>query len=142
MTTRMEREQAAPISVGRRGLTLSSSCATIFFLGAVLMSAQQQPAPSGVPALSPSSGRPPTGGSPIALPGRQTGTQIIDYPSVRRQKQIADDTAALLQLATDLKTEVDKTTKDTLSIPVIRKADQIEKLAHALKDKTKVAEVN
>ena len=55
-----------------------------------------------------------------------------------RKKQIADESAALLKLATELKTEVDKTNKDTLSITVIRKADAIEKLAHDVKEKMKI----
>jgi len=38
-----------------------------------------------------------------------------------------------------LKAEVDKTTKDTLSLDVIRKADQIEHLARSFKGKTKLA---
>ena len=54
-----------------------------------------------------------------------------------RKKQISDDSARLLKLATELKSEVDKTTKDTLSLGVIRKAEEIEKLAHAVKEKMK-----
>jgi hypothetical protein len=46
----------------------------------------------------------------------------------------------LLKLATDLKTEVDKTTKDTLSLGVIRKADEIERLAHDVKEKMKLTQ--
>jgi hypothetical protein len=55
-----------------------------------------------------------------------------------RKKQISDDSAKLLKLATELKTEVDKTTKDTLSLGVIRKADEIEKLARSVKEKMKL----
>jgi len=58
--------------------------------------------------------------------------------NAERRKQIADDSARLLKLATDLKAEVDKTTKDTLSLGVIRKADEIEKLAHSVKEKMKL----
>ena len=50
-----------------------------------------------------------------------------------RQKKIAADTAKLLELATELKSDVDKTTKEQMSLDVIRKADAIEKLAHDLK---------
>ena len=53
--------------------------------------------------------------------------------------QIALDSAKLLKLATDLRIEVDKTTIDTLSLTIIRKADEIEKLAHSVKEKMKVA---
>ena len=48
------------------------------------------------------------------------------------------DSAHLLKLANELKKEVDKTDKDTLSIAVIRKADEIERLAHIVKEKMKV----
>ena len=54
-----------------------------------------------------------------------------------RQKQLVDDTNKLLSLATELKTDVDKTNKDTLSLDVIKKADEIEKLAHNVKEKMK-----
>jgi hypothetical protein len=50
-----------------------------------------------------------------------------------RQKRIVDDTAKLLQLANELKTDVDKSTKDELSLDVVRKADEIERLAHEVK---------
>ena len=57
--------------------------------------------------------------------------------STERRKQIADESTRLLALAIDLKAEVDKTNRDTLSISVIRKADEIEKLAHNVRDKLK-----
>jgi hypothetical protein len=60
----------------------------------------------------------------------------------QRRKQISDETAMLVQLTTELKTEVDKTDKDTLSLTVIRKAEDIEKLAHAVRENMKVAVKN
>jgi nitric oxide reductase activation protein len=54
-----------------------------------------------------------------------------------RQKQLVQDTQKLLALANELKTDVDKSNKDTLSMDVIRKADEIEKLAHTVKEKMK-----
>ena len=54
-----------------------------------------------------------------------------------RQKRLVADTEKLLVLATDLKTQVDKSTKDTLSVDVIKKADEIEKLAHSVKERMK-----
>ena len=54
-----------------------------------------------------------------------------------RQKQLADDTAKLLELATELKAEMDKTSKDTLNMNYVRKAEQIEKLAHTVREKMK-----
>jgi hypothetical protein len=57
--------------------------------------------------------------------------------NVDRQKQLVSDTQKLLALANELKTDVDKSNKDTLSLDVIRKADEIEKLAHSVKEKMK-----
>ena len=56
-------------------------------------------------------------------------------PTDPLQKQIYDDGASLLKLANTLKAEVDKTTPDTLSLTVIRRADEIEKLAHKMRTK-------
>lgn len=55
----------------------------------------------------------------------------------QRQKQLVADTDKLLQLAAELKAEVDKSGKDTLSITVIKKADEIEKLAKSVREKMK-----
>jgi hypothetical protein len=55
----------------------------------------------------------------------------------QRQRDIKNDTDKLLKLATELKQYVDKTDKNTMSLDVIRKADEIEKLAKAVKDKMK-----
>jgi hypothetical protein len=50
-----------------------------------------------------------------------------------RQKHIVDETTRLLQLATELKQDVDKSNKNQMSLDVIRKADDIERLAHDVK---------
>jgi hypothetical protein len=54
-------------------------------------------------------------------------------PAGPRQKQISDDTASLMKLANSLKAEVAKTTPDTMSVLVIRQAEEIEKLAHKMR---------
>jgi hypothetical protein len=41
----------------------------------------------------------------------------------------------LLELSKELKEYVDKTNENVLSLDVIKKADQIEKLAHSVKQK-------
>jgi len=57
--------------------------------------------------------------------------------STERQKRLVADTDKLLALATDLKEQVDKTNKNILSVDVIKKADEIEKLAHSVKERMK-----
>ena len=69
---------------------------------------------------------------------QQTKKRNFEVANAERKKQISEDSAKLLKLATDLKAEVDKTTKDTLSLNVVRKADEIERLAHSVKEKMKL----
>ena len=57
----------------------------------------------------------------------------------RRQQDIRDDTLKLYQLATDLKAAVDKSSENTLSLDVIRKAEEVEKLAKKVKEKMRDA---
>ena len=52
-----------------------------------------------------------------------------------RQKELVADTDKLLALATELHTDVSKTDKNVLSVDVIKKAEEIEKLAHSVKVK-------
>jgi hypothetical protein len=88
---------------------------------------------------------PPVAQSPDQAPPTLDGNNnnLMTQDSVdrlrnsERQKSLVDDTSKLLSLANELKAEVDKTSKDTLSLEVIRKADEIEKLAHSVKEKMK-----
>ena len=57
--------------------------------------------------------------------------------NLKRERDIKKDTDKLLELATELKQYVDKTNENTLSLDVIKKAEQIEKLAHTVKEKMK-----
>ena len=59
-----------------------------------------------------------------------------------RKDRLAADSAKLLKLATELKADVDKTTKDQLSIAVIKKADEVEKLARKVRDEMKMIPAN
>ncbi len=113
---------------------------------------------AGVVGTSQQAGNPNANGSPkgTVMPGsqrdilpdpnqqmimqqQQAKKQNIELVNTERKKLLADESALLLKLATELKTEVDKTDKDTLSVSVIRKADTIEKLAHDVKDKMKLS---
>jgi hypothetical protein len=53
----------------------------------------------------------------------------------QRQADLKRDTDKLLKLSTELKEYVDKTNENVLSLDVIKKADEIEKLAHSVKVK-------
>lgn len=54
-----------------------------------------------------------------------------------RHKRLVSDVDKLISLSNELKTDVDKTDKDELSLDVIRKAQEIEKLAHDVQNRMK-----
>ena len=54
-----------------------------------------------------------------------------------RHKRVAADAAKLVELANDLKAKVDQAPNDQLSLDVMRKAADIEKLAHDVKERMK-----
>ncbi len=54
-----------------------------------------------------------------------------------RHKKLAADVDRLVALTNELKGELDKTNKDELSVEVIKKAQEIEKLAHDVQSRMK-----
>jgi hypothetical protein len=105
---------------------------------------QQAPAPAAtekttsaaVPAAAPA--------APAATPaiGRQPAPAAGEAPEEARKQEITNECADLLKMAEDLKVEVDKSTKDTLSVSVVRKAGAIELLAHQVRTGTTVVEAS
>ncbi len=87
------------------------------------------------PKYSPEIIRAPDANSQNDINDQQEKKRSFEAANAERRRQIGTDSAKLLKLALALKSEVDKTDKDTLSIGVIRKADEIEKLAHSVKEK-------
>ena len=106
-------------------------CLAIFTFGSISLAAAQQPAQGGA-------AQPPVVKAP-ATAGAAADTSKPTTPQTPQQKQLADDTANLLTLANELKAELDKSTKDTLSLSVIKKAEQVEKLAHKVRDEVKAS---
>ncbi len=75
-------------------------------------------------------GRPPR--DPIEV---QQEKERQKSANMARQTSLQKDTDKLLQLAQELKASVDKSNENTLSLQVIKKAEEIEKLAHNVKEK-------
>jgi hypothetical protein len=68
---------------------------------------------------------------------QQMAHDLAKKTNEERQKAIKDETDRLVKLAAELKEYVDKSNENVLSLDVIKKADQIEKLAHSVKEKMK-----
>ena len=58
-------------------------------------------------------------------------------PAERRRAELLADTERLYQLTQELKAEVAKSNKDTLSVSVVKKAQEVERLAKSIKERTK-----
>ena len=87
------------------------------------------------PHLPPELNRIPDSNQANEINDQQKKKDNFEAANAERKREIASDSAKLLKLATELKAEVDKTNKDTLNLKVVRKADEIEKLAHSVKEK-------
>lgn len=66
---------------------------------------------------------------------RRMTEQMALKRNSQRQEQIVADTAHLLDLAQKLNADVSKSSKDTLSISVVKEAEEIEKLAKTIKER-------
>ena len=87
---------------------------------------------------------PPNTTQPGLLPALDSPEAGVGDPAIRshmeaerlkaanddRHKRLVLDIDKLISLTNELKTDVDKTNKDELSLDVVRKAQEIEKLAH------------
>jgi hypothetical protein len=87
------------------------------------------------PHLPPELNRIPDSNQANQINDQQKKKDNFEAANAERKKEIASDSTKLLKLATELKAEIDKTNKDTLNLKVVRKADEIEKLAHSVKEK-------
>jgi hypothetical protein len=88
---------------------------------------------------------------PTAIPQHDQNPPMLDGDEARDRMQhdmekkaakervaaLKSDTDKLLKLSVELKSEVDKSNENVLSLDVIKKAEEIEKLAHSVKEKMK-----
>jgi hypothetical protein len=88
--------------------------------------------------------QPPPGGgnlSPTSPEEEESRARVMrdmaKKANEERHVALKNDTDKLLRLAVDLKAYVDKSNEHILSVDVVKKAEEIEKLAHSVKDKMK-----
>ena len=133
-----EASRTTPMSFQTRILV----CFAVMAALACAVGLSQQPrapgAAQGQPAIKSQANQPPDANQQMKMRDQQAKKQNFEAVNAERKKIIADESALLLKLATDLKTEVEKTNQDTLSLNVLRKAEMVEKLAHDVKEKMKL----
>jgi hypothetical protein len=64
--------------------------------------------------------------------GSEGASQMDQMRMAERQKRVTADTAKLVQLTNELKAQVDQAPKGQISLDMVRKSAEIEKLAHDL----------
>lgn len=96
----------------------------------LLSAAQNVPPPNGLPPINDQTGQDQHAQNRIER-------EMAKKAAKERQAAIKRDTDKLLELATQLKESVDKSSEDTLSLDVVKKAEEIEKLAKSVKDRMK-----
>lgn len=87
-----------------------------------------------VPALRSASSQ-PVQGSRTTDQQQEMEDRMQKAANKKRQDEIKEDTQKLYQLAGELKDAVDKTNENMLSLDVIHKAEEVEKLAKKVKEK-------
>jgi|SRR5215471_21714380 len=85
-------------------------------------------------AINPATSPPVSQGDPVQS---RMEMQAMQRENQDRQLALRRDTDRLLALATELKQNVDRTNSSILSMDVVKKAQEIEKLAKSVKDKMK-----
>jgi hypothetical protein len=111
---------------------------TIWFIFLLLALCAPQQLPSLQQPVPPRLDAPQTDEPAPAVPS-QIQKDMEKRANQQRQAELKRDTERLLKLSTELKDYVDKSNEHVLSLDVIKKADEIEKLAHSVKTKMRGA---
>jgi hypothetical protein len=116
-----------------RPISLALSIALLFAISAHAQTRSSSPPPPPIQK----------GGEPLQPNGdgndaqQRLAREMVKKANQQRQALLKADTDKLLRLAVELKDSVDKSNENVLSLDVLKKAEEIEKLAHSVKDKMK-----
>lgn len=76
----------------------------------------------------------------MSIMSQPDAMRLVEQEKMRvseRQKKLVEDTDKLLTLTTALKEQVNESDKNILSLDMVKKAEEIEKLAHSVKERIK-----
>ncbi|MGA3370586.1 MAG: hypothetical protein ABSC48_02375 [Terracidiphilus sp.] len=137
------RVQPTPLSgnpISSRARTLWACAIAALAATALAPVAGQQPlsSPQSPSPASATTAPAPAAGVQSEPKDSQSGKQSSNAVNAEAKKPAVQESEELLKLATSLKAEVDKSTQDTLSLTVVRKAAEIERLAHFVREEAKL----
>jgi hypothetical protein len=117
-----------------KGSSFRGMFLTLAMTLACAAAAQTAPTPADTSEKAPDAKSPDSSDSAAKAQPAPAKT-AVSAQEAERQAKIVADTDKLCQLIQELKVEVAKSSKDTLSLSVIKKAAEIEKLAKSLKER-------
>jgi hypothetical protein len=130
-----ERREPARSNPSRCALFIALVLTTIAWPArAQTSTSPPQQAPAAPSAPKPAEPGKPEGDKQDQKAGNAAGQKPLT-PEQERQAQLVADTSKLFQLAQELQAEVAKSSKNTLSLSVVKKAAEVEKLARSLKER-------
>jgi len=109
---------------------------SILFLFTIEGRSQARPAPP-VSQASPNLKVDPVANGEPDVSRERLALEMRKKANLERQAALRSDTEKLFKLAEELKASVDKSSANVLSIEVVKKAEEIEKLARSVKEKMK-----
>src|SRR5579863_902315 len=134
-----------PVSPGR--CLRSVACLSVLAWGAsTLVHGQATQGPPQVEAqpkqspdaVDPSANRPLDANQLMKLKDQQAKRKSYDAANAERKRQLTEDSALLLKLVEELRDEVVGVSSDASSVTLMRKIEEIERIAHNVQQKMKL----
>ena len=118
-------------------IVLAWAVCSVAFSQAVPQAQVSQPAPKHT-LLDPVANRTPDANDIMLLREQQAKRKNFDAANLERKRQLNADSALLLKLVNELNREIGKTTNQPISLELMRKIEDIERLAHNVQQKMKL----
>jgi hypothetical protein len=103
--------------------------------GAPQMEAQPKQSPD---AVDPSANRPLDANQLMRLKEQQAKRKSYDAANAERKRQLTEDSAQLLKLTGELRNEIANISSDADGVTLMRKIEEIERIAHNVQQKMKL----
>ena len=89
-------------------------------------------------AVDPSANRPLDANQLMKLKDQQAKRRSYDAANMERKRQLTEDSALLLRLAGELRDEIANVSRDAEGVTLMRKIEEIERIAHNVQQKMKL----
>lgn len=121
------------------GLVLSLALTVgLLNTGSAAQNTYGNPRPTKTSIIDPAANRIPDKNQQMEINEKRGKTLKFEAANAERKRQLDEDSERLLQLAVELNQETERSPERTLSQVAVRKAEEIERLAHNVQQKMKL----